>query len=641
MNKTTGGYAGNILRVNLTSGKITKESVNEKTARKFLGCTGYATKILWDELKPGIDPLSPENKLLITAGPLAGTRCPGSDSLFSCFKSPLTNCWGESRCGGGMGTELKKTGFDIVIIEGASQEPVYLWIHDGEAEIKPAGHLWGRNVPETRDMLKGEVNEPKSRVACIGPAGERLIRFASVMVEDSRALGRCGAGAVMGSKKLKAVVFHGGQKVSVANPDSVSSLAREMVRLERQSPEAGKEETEFGGAFGIGTVSYLPYYDEHGETPTKYGASNSWGRGRAIYESLKQHIIGSEGCLNCVVQCGLISEVKEGKWKTPPIHGPEYETTVGFAHYMLNDDVEAVIHANYLCNIYGMDTISCSNVIAFAMECYDKGWINKADTDGIELTWGNMDATKAMMEKIVRREGFGKILGEGVRRAAVEIGKEASRVALHVKGLELPFHDPRCDTDGKAWALQYGTANRGMCHVNPHEVSILTAYYEAFGFKKSDFEDIEEPYSEIGKGKIVKWAQDYGTALNLMGLCNFHSFLVPACTPETYAAMLSSVTGWEINPQELLKVGERVFNLQRCFNIREGIRRKDDLIPERVCQIPAFGSFSNRPETAIKNYEAMLDEYYEARGWDKHTGIPTSKKLKELELAQVAGQFTA
>jgi len=352
MSKTTGGYAGNILRANLTTGKITKESVNEKTARKFLGCTGYATKILWDELKPGIDPLSPENKLLFTAGPLAGTRCPGSDSLFSCFKSPLTNCWGESRCGGGMGTELKKTGFDIVIIEGASQEPVYLWIHDGEAEIKPAGHLWGRNVPETRDMLKRAINEPKSRVACIGPAGERLVRFASVMVEDSRALGRCGAGAVMGSKKLKAVVFRGSQKVSVANPDNVSSLAREMVKLERQSPEAGKEETEFGGAFGIGTISYLPYYDEHGETSTKYGISNSWGKGREIYESFKQYIISSEGCHNCVVQCGIVTEVKEGKWKTPPNHGPEYETTVGFAHYILNDDIEAVIHANYLCKVW-------------------------------------------------------------------------------------------------------------------------------------------------------------------------------------------------------------------------------------------------------------------------------------------------
>jgi len=226
-----------------------------------------------------------------------------------------------------------------------------------------------------------------------------------------------------------------------------------------------------------------------------------------------------------------------------------------------------------------------------------------------------------------------------VRRAAAEIGKEAPQVALHVKGLELPFHDPRCDTDGKAWALQYGTANRGMCHVNPHEVTIL-ALYESFGFKKSDFEGIEEPYSEISKGKIAKWSQDYGTALNLMGLCNFHSFLVPACTPETYAEMLSLVTGWEISSQELLKAGERVFSLQRCFNIREGIRRKDDLIPERVRQIPAFGSFSNRPETAIKNYEAMLDEYYEARGWGKDTGVPTLKKLKELDLGQVTGQFT-
>ena len=636
MDKTIGGFVGNILRVDLTSGKITKESLDEKVAQKFLGGTGYGTKILWDELKPETDPLNPENKLVILTGPLTGTRCPGSDNLFACFKSPLTNCWGESRCGGGMGPELKKSGFDVIIIEGASEKPVYLWIHNGEASIRPAGHLWGKNVPETQDILKGEVNDPKTRVACIGPAGERLIRFASVMVEDAKAMGRCGAGTVMGSKKLKAIGLRGiGQKISVANPESVSSIAKEMVKLERQCPEAGKEETVFGGAFGAGTISYLPYYDEHGETPTKYGASNSWGKGREIYESLKQYIIGRVGCLNCVMACGKISEVKYGKWKTPPTQGPEYETVVGFAHLILNDNVEAIIHANYLCNIYGMDTISCANAIAFVMECYDKGWISKEDIDGIELTWGNMDAAKAMLEKIVRREGFGRILGEGVQRAAAKVGKGAPGIALHVKGLEMPFHDPRCDTDGKAWAIQYGTASRGMCHVHPHEPDILVGYYEELGFKESDFEGIDNPYSEVGKGKIVKWTQDYGTALNLMGLCNFHSFLLPACTPEKYAEILSAVTGWKISVQELMKLGERVFNLQRCFNVREGIGRTDDLIPERICQVPAFGLFSNRPETQIKNYDAMLNDYYEVRGWEKETGVPTLKKLKELELESV------
>jgi len=630
MGKPTGGYAGGILRVNLTTGEIIKEEVDEKVAWKFLGGTGYAAKILWDELRPGVNPLSPENKFLITTGPLTGTRCPGSDSLFSCFKSPLTNCWGESRCGGGMGPELKKAGFDIVIVEGASKEPVYLWIRDGEADIRSASHLWGENVPETQSILKTEVSEPGARVACIGPAGEKLVRFASVMVENGRAMGRCGGGAVMGSKKLKAIVIRGiEQKICVANPRSVNSIAREVEKIELEQQCTDQS-----------TAAIFPLCDEHGDIPTKYGASNRWGKGKEIYESLQQYLVGKEGCLNCVVPCGRVSEVKDGKWKATATQGPEYETIASFANLILNDDVEAIIHANYLCNIYGMDTISCANVIAFAMECYDKGWISKKDTNGIEMTWGNMDATKVMIEKIVRRKGFGKILGEGVRRAAEKVGKGASRIALHVKGLEMPMHDPRSDKEGKAWAIQYGTANRGMCHTNPLGPGVLCQRYEELGFKQGDFVGVDNPYSEVGKGKIVKWVQDYGTALNLMGLCNSHSFLAPACTPERYVEMLSAVTGYEISTLELMQLGERVFNLQRCFNIREGIRKKDDLIPERIKQIPAFGSFSNVAETAIKDYEAMLDEYYEVRGWERETGVPTSKKLKELGLEQVAKHLT-
>lgn len=637
MNSQLGGFTGKFLRINLSNEKITKEDLDVNIARLFLSGTGYASKILWNELKPGDNPLGPENKLILSSGLLTGTGCPGSDSLFSCFKSPLTNCWGEARCGGGMGIELKKTGFDMIIIEGKSERPVYLWISDGKAEIRSANHFWGRLVPETQEIIRNEISDPKVRILCIGPAGEKLVRFSNLIVENLRSLGRCGGGAVMGSKNLKAVVFRGNQAVKIADPEKLKELIREMTQLESQHPASGlskTEDTESGGKFRNGTSSFLPIYDELGEIPTKNALSNSWGRGHKMYNSLKTYITGSEGCLNCVLKCGKRAEVKQGKWQTPSGNYPEYETMAGFGHYLLNDNVEAIIHLNHFCNCNGLDTISCSNAIAFAMECYEKGWVTKQDLDGVELTWSNMAAVKVMIEKIVNREGFGAILAEGVRNAAGKIGKNSEEAAMHVKGLELPGHDTRSEDGGKAWAIQYGTANRGMCHVHPHEPVVIHACNEIIPEEFRDIEDRENPYSEKGRGKIVKWAQDYGNVINTLGLCNFHTYLVPGSDPIRYTKVVKAVTGWEIEFKELLKIGERVSNLQRCFNVREGIRKKDDFIPKRLMNLPAFGPFSSRAETEIKDYEAMLDEYYTVRGWEIETGIPTPEKLKELGIEE-------
>ncbi len=635
MSNQVGGFTGKILRVNLSDRKISVENLDFDIARKYSGGTGYATKLLWDELAAGVDPLCPQNKLIFTAGLFTGTGCPGSDSLFACFKSPLTNCWGEARCGGGMGVELKKAGFDTVIIEGASESPVYLWIHDGIAEIRPADHLWGKLVPETQDLLKSEVNSPKSKILCIGSAGEKLVKYSNIMVENLRTLGRCGGGAVMGSKNLKGIVFRGSQKVNVADSDALNTLIREMTKLEKQHPVTGlavSEEASQKPSFRNGTASFLPIYDELGETPTKNALSNSWGKGAEMYDTLKKHITGNEGCLNCVLRCGKKAGVKEGRWQTPVGHYPEYETMVGFGHYLLNDDVEAIIHMNHLCNCYGVDTISSANALAFTMEGYEKGWVSKEDLDGIELEWGNMDAAKKLLEKIFKREGFGDILADGIRIAAAKIGGISEDAAMHVKGLELPAHDNRSEDGGKVWTIQYGTGSRGMCHVHPHEPVVYHACYEWMpeAFKK--IEDREKPYSEIDKGKIVKWAQDYGNAINTLGLCNFHSYLMPGADPIRYTKVIKAVSGWEIDFAELIEIGERISNLQRCFNVREGIRRKDDIIPKRLMQKPAFGPFSTREETAVKDYDAMLDDYYLERGWDPVTGIPSAEKLKELEV---------
>ncbi len=635
MKKELSGFMGNILRINLSNMQIQIEELDIDVARKYLSGTGYATKILWDEMKGGIDPLGPENKIVYSAGLFTGTGCPGSDSLFSCFKSPLTNCWGESRCGGGMGIEMKKAGFDLVVIEGRSDKPAYLYIKDGYAEICSAGHIWGKLVPETQAILKKEINDPKACIACIGPAGERLIKFSNIMVENLRSMGRCGGGAVMGSKNLKAVVFRGSQNVNVSDPDTLKSLIREMTLLETQHPVTGisdKGNTSSKPSFRNGTASFLPVYDELGETPTKNALSNSWGKGADMYDTLKKHIIGNEGCLNCVLRCGKKARVKEGKWQTPIGHYPEYETMVGFGHYLLNDDVEAIIHMNHLCNCYGVDTISCANALAFTMEGYEKGWVSKEDLDGIELMWGNMDAAKAVLGKIFKREGFGDILADGVRIAAAKIGGTSEEAAMHVKGLELPAHDNRSEDGGKVWVIQYGTGSRGMCHVHPHEPVVYHACYEGMPEVFKKIEDREKPYSEKDKGKIVKWAQDYGNAINTLGLCNFHSYLIPGADPIRYTKVIRAVSGWEIDFSELIEIGERISNLQRCFNVREGIRRKDDIIPKRLMQKPTFGPFSKREETEVKDYGAMLDDYYLERGWDPLTGIPSAEKLKELDI---------
>ncbi len=627
------GFVGKILRVNLTKGVISKEPMKKEFAKKFLGGVGYPAKILWNELKPGIDPLSRQNKLILATGPLTGTLCPGSGSFSACFKSPLTNVWGESRGGGDWGPELKFAGFDLLVLEGKSEKPVYVWIRDGDAEIRSAEHIAGKSVPDTETILRREVGDYESKVVSIGRAGEKLVRFACIMSDYDRAAGRCGGGAVMGSKNLKAVVVRGHGDIPVAKPEA---FMEDVEDAEKAAMEYPNRDAPLRDTFMDGTMGFMEEMDETGDLPTKYGASNHWGKGGEMFDLLQErHLIKGSACFSCNVGCGRYSEVKTGKWTTPAYGGPEYETVASFTASSLSEDIEAAIRANYLCNVYGMDTISCGHVIAFAISCYEKGWISDGLLDGVKLAWGNSDAIVAMVEKIARRDGFGDILADGVRRAAQVIGNGAEELALHVKGLEMPYHDPR---SAKTLALQYGTANRGMCHVHPHQTQDVVHSPEwaktlvPYGLPKPPIDG----YSEEGMGPITMIVQDAGMTMEILGLCKFHVWT--GLSLKRRATILSDTVGWNISDVELLKVAERVFNLQRCFNVREGIRRRDDMIPKRLRQAPAFGPFS-RKEAAIVNYEGMLDEYYEVRGWDKRTGIPTRKKLEELGIKEVANQL--
>ena len=622
------GFVGKILRVDLSKGTVKKEPLNREYAKMFLGGVGYAARILWDELKPGIDPLSPENKLIFATGPLTGTLCPGSGSFSACFKSPLTNVWGESRCGGDWGPELKFAGYDFLILEGKAEKPVYLWICDENVEIRSAEHLAGKTIPETETTVKKEVGDYECKVVSIGPAAEKLVRFACIMSDYDRAAGRCGGGTVMASKNVKAIAVRGNGEIPVARPEEFLKAVEDAERAALEHPDRSW--------FMEGTVSFMEFIDNTGDLPTRYALTNHWGKSKKVYEELKEKFITAySACFGCPLGCGIHTEAKMGKWGTPMCGGPEYETTAGFTAASLCEDVEALLRANYLCNIYGMDTISCSQVIAFAIECRERGWISDELLDGVDLRWGNAEAVVEMVEKIARREGLGDILAEGVRRAAKIIGKGAEELALHVKGLEMPYHDPRV---AKTGALQYGTANRGMCHVHPHEtydVVHTPSFAETlvpYGLPKPPIDG----YMEKGMGRITALVQDAGMTTEILGLCKF--LVWAGLSLKRRAAILSAAVGWDVSDVELLKIAERVTNLQRCFNVREGVRRKDDMIPKRLREMPAYGPFSKK-EAAIMDYEGMLDEYYDVRGWDRETGIPKREKLEELGLKDVADQL--
>ena len=607
------GYMGKLVRIDLRKSKVSIEHMKPEMLREFGGGVGVAAKLLYDGLRPHIDPLGIENKIIFATGPLTGTTAPGAGSIQVCFKSPLTGIWAESRSGGEFGHALKRAGFDLIVVEGKSKEPVYIVITDDKVELKPAVTLLGKTSSEKEKLIKEELNNPSYECAIVGTAGEKLIRFASIMFGE-RAAGRCGGGAVMGSKNLIGIAVKGSGKIPIAHrrefDDTVKGCNKKIL-----------EKTGGVGMAPGGTTGDIPTTDAIGDSPTKNWKANSWGIGDRLYEHFRfKNQVRADICYKgCVLRCKRIVQVKSGKWQTPVHEGGEYETISAFTFFAQNEDVDAAVHADYLCNEYGLDTISTGAVIAFAMDCYEQGILSKYNTDGLDLSWGNADAIIELLRQINERRGLGDLLAEGVRRAAEKLGKEASELAIHVKGLEGPAHDPR---SGKTLALCYGTANRGMCHIHPIEGHVWDAAKNDFGLIPYGLPDpaTVNNWEEEGKGKAAKILQDGGMLPDILGTCKFHFY--NGIGPTEYADLMTKLTGWDIGGEELLQIGERVFNLQRMFNTREGIRRKDDMLPRRILQIPEFGQFSSKPECTIKDYERMLDEYYEARGWSKE-GIPS------------------
>ncbi len=604
----TSTYSGKLLRVNLTNGTFKIESIPEQVKRDFLGGRGFGIKYLYDELSPGIEPLAPENKLIFSTGVLCGIAGSGFSKWIAMTKSPLSGCVAKAVVGANFGPWLKFAGFDLIIIEGKADRPSYIYLEDEKAYLSAAEDLWGLNTEETQQRLK-QRHGSTTETACIGPGGEKLIKYAAI-VTARRSASRCGVGTVMSSKNLKAVAINAIGRVVPHNPQRFKELARELIEIQRSHPRR-LEYTDSG------TTSLIARYSQkRNMTPVRNfreGAMEGVEKLHAL--EFKKIKVKNFGCWGCMTRCGQIHEVTSGAYSGAWSEGPEYETIFAFGCELYNTDLASIVAADSICDLLGMDAISTGVSIGFACELFEKGIISTKDTDGLELTWGNHAAFVRLVEKIGRREGFGELLGEGVRRAAEHIGKGASKYAMHVKGIELPGYEPRA---AKGFGLSYAVSNCGGIHT--------------YGRPGLELSRAVDPLAEEGKGKLVASVQkDYAIADCVLE-CPFGN---AGLTPELRNQLLVAATGIEEfgDPAYLEKVGERIVCLERAFNVREGFGRKDDTLPSRFLTEPLENAGSATGQT-VQQLDTMLDEYYDAAGYTRQ-GIPTAQKLNELGLGGV------
>ena len=600
-----GGYVNNVLRVNLSSKKTSTEDLNMQWARMFIGGKGLGAKYLYEELKPRTDPLSPENVIIFMTGPLAGTTAPCASKYAVFTKSPLTGAFLDSYVGGYLGAELKFAGFDAVIIKGKAEKPVYLWIIDGKAEFRDAKDLWGLDIHETEKRIKEELKDKAVKVAAIGPAGENLVKIACITADLYRHAGRGGAGAVMGSKKLKAVAIRGHHGVSVPNIEKFIELSQEITKNDVLTPDNEWAKID-------GTPGFLRMVQEAGILPTRNFQMGTFEHVNKIDEvALKEKIlVRRRACYGCPLGCGNLTQVNHGPFAGTIVEGPEYETLAMAGANCYISDLEAIAKYNLLCDQLGLDTISTGDTIAFAMECYERGVITKKDTNGLELTFGNVEAYIEMPKLIAYRKAIGDVLAEGVRRAAEKIGKGSGHFAVQVKGLECPGYDPRGSV---GMALAYAVSDRGACHLRA-----WPADSEAFG-------DLD-PFTTEGKAQLVIDDQNLYSVKWSLIVCDFY-----AIGYGNIARLCSAATGWDFKEEEVKAIGERIWNLTRLFNVREGFTRKNDTLPERISKDQLKGGRAEGHVVTFSDFNKMLDEYYKLRGWDKE-GRPRGEKLKELRL---------
>lgn len=598
------GWSGSVLRVHLTKGTVTREATDIALAHTYLGARGFGGQIIGDEVASDTDPLSPANKIVFAPGPLTGTFAPSAGRYEVVTKAPLNNVIAASNSGGAFGPELKFAGYDALIVEGKAAKPVYLWIKNDEAEIRDAGSLWGHTTPDTTDLVRAQTDED-AKVACIGPAGEHLSPIATIMNEMHRAAGRSGVGAVMGSKNLKAIAVLGTGAVTIADPERFKAAVMKARKMIQEHPVGG------AGLKAYGTDVLVNILNQTGALPTRNFQDGHFPTAdKTGGESLAaKQLARPKGCFSCIISCGRVTKVDNPAYAGFG-EGPEYETAWAFGADCGIDDLDAITKANYYCNEYGVDTISLGSTIACAMELFERGIITTKDTDGVQLTFGNVAAMVEMTRKSCTGEGFGAKLAQGSYRLAESYGHP--EFSMTCKKQEMPAYDPR---GVQGIGLNYATGNRGGCHVRGYTIAIEVLQNGA----------VMDPRVTEGKAGLDITFQNLTAALDSSGACLFSTFGIGA--PEL-AEMLSAATGVEYSVDDFMKIGERIWNQERLWNLKQGYTTADDTLPERLLKEPIK---TGPAKGEINHLDKMLPEYYQLRGWDE-SGVPTKAKLKELAL---------
>jgi aldehyde:ferredoxin oxidoreductase len=605
------GYHGRVLEVDLSTRKTADLPLSEDFLRRYIGGATLAAALLYGRVAKGTEPLAPENPLILAAGPFTGTPLPMVSRYVVGGISPLTGFWGEATSGGRFPFRLKGSGWDGLLLTGKSDRPVYLHMKNGKAEIREASHLWGKDAYQTQKAIQEELEDDSVSIACIGSAGEKLVRYAAIMNDSGRAAGRCGMGALMGSKNLKAVAASGNLRPELSSPEKVRDLARQAVAQIKGNLVAV--------AFReYGTMMYTDMAMILGDAPARYFTRAVFPVSKVTGQALRQaYTVKNYACLGCPIGCGReLAGFRPGL----KVDGPEYETTVAFGPLCLNSDLDSIVRANHLCNTHGIDTISAGVSIAYAFYLYGLGVLNKSQV-GFDLKWGDGEAVVKLVEMIAAREGIGRILSRGTLAMAKEFGRSTDEAA-QVKGLEMPMHDGRAF---HGMALSYATAPQGACHLKGDYYNVdlgnwVLEYMILPG----------ERLSSEGKSEGVVKYQSFKEVFDALTLCKFAPL-----NPTQLCEMLNAITGWEYGPNELLAAGDRSVNLKRAISNKLGLTREHDKLP-RICSAPLDEGSTAGVEPDM---EKMLREYYRFRGWDWDTGRPTKAKLLELGLHQAAAEM--
>jgi len=602
------GYHGRFLDVDLGAGTTKDLPLSDEDLKKYIGGATLAAALVYDRVSADLDPLSPQNPLVFSTGPFTGSPIPMVSRYVACGVSPLTGFWGEATSGGNFPFRLKGSGFDGIVITGRSKNPVYLCLKDGRAEIRDASHLWGKDSYDTQKLIKDELGDADVSVACIAAGGEKQIRYACIMNDKGRSAGRCGMGALMGSKNLKAVAAVGNSKPQVADAGRVRALAKQaLTQINGNMISVAFRE--------YGTLMYMDMGMMLGDVPTKYFTKSVFPVEKLTGEAFRQaYTIKNYACRGCPIGCGrLLKNFKPDL----DVDGPEYETAAAFGPLCLNTDMASIVEANHLCNVHGLDTISAGVSVAYAIYLYELGVLTK-DLVGMELKWGDSRGILKLVEMIVSQEGFGRILGQGTLAMAREFGRDEGEAA-QVKGLEMPMHEGRAF---HGLAVSYATGPRGACHLKGDyynvELGNLVAEYMILPGDR---------HSSDRKGESAAKFQSLKDLFDALTLCKFAPL-----TPTMICDILNAITGWDYTPDQLLATGDRSMNIKRAISVKRGLTRQHDCLPE-ICLQPLDEGTS---ADLVPDMEKMLREYYESRSWVWETGRPAKEKLLELDLPQVA-----